>query len=273
MNYIQVSFSVPEGELRDRLIADLSEIDCDAFEETEAVLKGVFPENRFDAANIDAIASRFGVGYKKEELPQQNWNASWESSFEPVTIPGFCTIRADFHPADKSVEHEIIVTPKMSFGTGHHATTMLMIQSMRKIQFEGRSVLDFGTGTGILAILARKLKAASVMAIDNDEWSVENATENIQANATGEVRILKGSLEIVEGLSFDIILANINRHILIKYMRGMRTLLNPGGTLILSGILAEDEVMITASALENGFLKVSGSQEGNWISVTFTVSP
>jgi ribosomal protein L11 methyltransferase len=201
----------------------------------------------------------------------QNWNAVWESSFELVIVPGFCTVRAAFHAMNPETPHDIVITPKMSFGTGHHATTRLMIQAMRELAFPGQRVLDFGTGTGILAILAAQLGASMVLAIDNDEWSVDNARENIAANKTDTVQIRQGSLEAVPATEqFDIILANINRHILLSHMPDMYGLLRTGGKLLLSGIFAVDEYAITEKAILSGFKKHSIMQEGDWIAMLFT---
>jgi ribosomal protein L11 methyltransferase len=270
MEYIQLSFSVT-GSQREILVAQLSEAGCEGFEETEEMLIASFPADHYDESRIDAIAEKSHLHFKKETIAQQNWNAIWEAGFEPVTVPGFCTVRAAFHPPATDTPYEIIITPKMSFGTGHHATTRLMMAAMQDINFTGKSVLDFGCGTGILTILARLLGAGIAMGIDNDEWSVENALENVQANAVNKVQILKGSLEIVQRQPpFDIILANINRHILLQYMEQMRNMLQSGGILLLSGILAGDEAIITEAAEAAGMVKKLSSREGDWIALKFT---
>jgi ribosomal protein L11 methyltransferase len=165
------------------------------------------------------------------------------------------------------VPYEIIITPKMSFGTGHHATTRLLIQQMKNIDFAGKSVLDFGTGTGVLAILAKKLGAGEVLAIDNDEWSYENTLENIAANKVNSIVVKKGSLELAEGRKFDIILANINRHILLQYMVQMHHVLPEHGMLLMSGILDADEQIVLTEARHAGFKNTSVFAEGKWLCI------
>lgn len=270
MEYIQLSFPVT-GILREILIAQLSEAGCEGFEETDELLIASIPLVNFQEEMIRAIASDNGVEFTKELVEQQNWNAIWEAGFEPVVVPGFCTVRADFHPPARNTPYEIIITPKMSFGTGHHATTRLMMAAMKELELDGKRVLDFGTGTGILAILASKLGAAEIIALDNDEWSVENAKENAQANAANNIQVLQGAFEaIVESAPFDVILANINRHVLLDYMSQMHSTMNNGGVLLLSGILKEDEAIIVQVARDAGLNKVLTNSEGDWIALKFT---
>jgi ribosomal protein L11 methyltransferase len=268
MNHCRLSFFTGDEDLRGRLIAILDEAGFTAFEETHDALLAFIPQTARDSIRVEEILPE-PVPWEESVIEPQNWNAVWEGSFEPVTVPGFCTVRAAFHEANPDTPHDIVITPKMSFGTGHHATTRLMMQGMRDLDFAGTRVLDFGTGTGILAILAEQLGAFEVLAIDNDEWSVENALENVAANAAGAVKILSGSLEAAGAAPFGCILANINRHILLHYMPQMRTLLRPGGQLMLSGILSADEAIITASALDAGFVKVLSLNEGDWIALRF----
>jgi ribosomal protein L11 methyltransferase len=198
-------------------------------------------------------------------IPEQNWNAVWESNFEPVVVDDFCAIRADFHQPIKNVQHEIIITPKMSFGTGHHATTYMMIEQMSNINFTKKRVFDFGTGTGILAILAQKLGAASITAIDNDEWSIENAKENFQKNDVHSITLYRSSAMPKD--SFDIILANINRNVLNEYASALVSILSPKGVLLVSGILKEDERVIVAAF--NILQPIKVQQNKNWISILF----
>ena len=268
MNHCKVSFFTQSDELRGRLIAILDEAGFTAFEETDEALLAFIPQSERAAIALERILPE-PVRWEEAVIEPQNWNAVWEESFEAVTVPGFCTVRAAFHEANPDSPHDIIITPKMSFGTGHHATTRLMMQAMRDMDFAGKRVLDFGTGTGILAILAKKLGAAEVFALDNDEWSVENTAENIAANGAADISILQGSLEEAGGYEFDAILANINRHILLQYMPGMRSLLKEGGTLLLSGILSDDESMITASAAGTELVKGTTLREGDWVAIKF----
>jgi ribosomal protein L11 methyltransferase len=162
-----------------------------------------------------------------------------------------------------------VITPKMSFGTGHHATTQLMMTLMQDIDFRDRTVFDFGSGTGILAILAAKLGASSVLAADNDEWSAENAQENVLQNSTPQVAVLHGSIEQAADKTYDVVLANINRHILLQYMHQMYACLNSGGTLLMSGLLTEDFDMVHDAAVNEGFSFVRRAEMNNWIAIQF----
>lgn len=269
MDTIRLSFPV-SGSTREILIARLSEAGCEAFEETDELLHAFLPADSYDAEIIARIARESEAELTSLLIAPENWNATWEAGFRPVSVPGFCTVRAAFHEPDPDIPYDIIITPKMSFGTGHHATTRLMMQAMSGMDFAARRVLDFGTGTGILAILAKKLGAAKVLAVDNDTWSVENAAENAVANGTSEIQIIQGSLEAAGTTLCDIILANINRHILLQYMSQLSMLLKQGGQLLLSGILTTDEEMITASAGGMGLIKKAVFQEGDWIAISFT---
>lgn len=187
---------------------------------------------------------------------------------QPVTVNNFAGIRASFHKPLQSVEHEIIITPKMSFGTGHHPTTFLMIELMQKINFENKKVLDFGTGTGVLAILADKLGATSVLAIDYDDWSINNASENIDANNCKG--IITEQRNNIIGISFvDIVLSNINFNVLEENAKNISVILNPGGVLIISGILSGDENKIVAVFVKNGLVKKQISQNSGWLGVVF----
>ena len=268
MDYIQLSFPVA-GSAREILIARLTEAGCEGFEETDELLNAYIPAPDFDEPLMQRLSAESSVTFTQARIPQQNWNATWEAGFEPIVIPGFCTVRAAFHQPATDTPYEVIITPKMSFGTGHHATTRLMMESIRSEELRGKRVLDFGTGTGILAILAQKLGADSILAIDNDEWSVENAGENIAANGAGDIRVLQGSLEAAGSSPFDLILANINRHILLQDMAQLKALLAAGGALLVSGILEADEPIITEAASAAHLFKDYVRQEGAWLAIRF----
>lgn len=267
MKYIQLRLAEPDAEKREILIAGLAEEGFESFEEDAGCLLAYIQEESYTEQVAVAVRSMHAGPVEETEIAQQNWNAEWEAGFEPVHIAGFCTIRADFHAADTTVPYEIIITPKMSFGTGHHATTRLMIQQMKGIDFAGKYVLDFGTGTGVLAILAKKLGAGEVLAIDNDEWSYENTLENIAANGVMGIEVKNGSLELAEGRKFDIILANINRHILLQYMEQMHHLLPECGMLLMSGILDADEQIVLNETRKAGFKDTSVFAEGKWLCI------
>lgn len=260
-------------ELTDVLIARLSETGYDGFEERPGLLIAYTGADVFDEAALQALLADHGLEYTKEELQPVNWNAVWESSFEPVLVDRFCGIRAGFHPPfGVALQHEIVITPKMSFGTGHHATTFSMIRLMEELELQGKRVFDFGTGTGILAILAYKMGAAQVDAIDIDEWAVENTRENIAGNQADGIRVWQaGSLEGAEG-PYDVLLANINRNILLGAMANLRSLLVPGGLLLLSGIMTQDEPGILNKAGAAGMALQHRVEKDNWLALRLIAS-
>jgi ribosomal protein L11 methyltransferase len=262
MNHIQLSIEANE-EQQEILISELSELEAIGFEQTDTHLLAYFEENIFKSYEVNKLVKEFA--FNITSIPKQNWNAVWESNFEPVIVDNFCAIRADFHQPIKNVQHEIIITPKMSFGTGHHATTYMMIEQMRHIDFTEKKVFDFGTGTGILAILAQNLGAASITAIDNDEWSIKNAEENFHKNGVHSINLYLS--HIIPEDSFDIILANINRNVLREYASGLVNILSPNGVLLVSGILKEDEKIIVETFAILELIKVQ--QNKNWVSVLF----
>lgn len=271
MSHIAITVSAP-SELRDILVAQLSDAGYEGFEETTDALVAYIPETLYDETNLQEILQAHGLDYTKEAIAQANWNAVWESSFQPVLVDDFCGIRAGFHePLKEKVQHEIIITPKMSFGTGHHATTYSMIKLMRDVDFTGKKVFDFGTGTGILAILAEKLGATEIDAIDIDTWAVENSLENAAANNATHVRFRQADhLDNIAERSYDIVLANINRNILLANMGHMKKILNVDGLLILSGILQEDEpAIVKAAAVENLYPERKSARE-HWLALSFT---
>jgi len=261
---IQIIFSELKPEQQDILIALLSDSGFEGFEETENVLEAFINEKMFDKPVLDEIVNKIQIGYKINRVEETNWNQLWESNFQPVIVNDFVAIRAEFHEPIKNVEHEIIITPKMSFGTGHHATTYMMIEQMKGIDFNNKTVFDFGTGTGILAILAQKLGAESIVAVDNDEWSIENAFENIQKNNAGKVLVEKGSGVSGEN-KYDIILANINKNVILENFKSLCNHLADSGILLISGILAEDCIEIVKTGNELN-MKVDKELNNNgWI--------
>jgi ribosomal protein L11 methyltransferase len=266
-SYIELQIGPIDQQTMELLVARLAEIGYDGFMEEEQTLKAYINASLFDAPLVDHLKAELGFTYSISLIREENWNAIWESSFEPVIIDDYVAIRADFHKVVKNVEHEIVITPKMSFGTGHHATTFLVICEMRKWDWCNKDVLDFGTGTGILAILAAKSGASSVLAIDNDPWSFENATENIARNKAGNIHLVLGG-EIPPHTGFDIIIANINRHILLEHAQTLCKSLNKGGTLLLSGILREDLEQIESAFAVLG-KPVRVTEKNNWLLISF----
>ena len=236
-------------------------------EEGENELRAYINSGQLSMPVIEEFRQEYSFSFSIREIIEENWNALWEASFDPVIVDKYVAIRADFHDIVKDVDHEIIITPKMSFGTGHHATTFLMIQEMQKFNFTGRSVLDFGTGTGVLAILAAKSGAAKVLAIDNDPWSIENARENAVHNDCRNIQLSLSS-KIPDTGGFDIILANINKHILLQYSGTLCESLRPSGILIMSGILAEDRDELEKAYSQLGKPLIV-NEKNNWLLITF----
>jgi len=267
MEYIQVEIKSSVQQQKEILIALLSEKGYEGFEEEENFLRAFIPANVFDEIELRALLN--ATPYELSTISEKNWNQEWESNFQPVVIDKFCAIRARFHQPIKNVEHEIVITPKMSFGTGHHATTELMIRTMQEIDFAGKMVFDFGTGTGILSILAEKLGAEKIFAIDHDEWSYQNAIENFQNNDCSKIHISHTS--VIPLVKFDVILANITRDVIVNNFQQVLEQLNAGGCLIVSGLLQPDESEIISLATQFK-LKLSGKKElKSWICLRFQI--
>ncbi len=271
MSHVAITVAAP-SDLRDILVARLADAGYEGFEETADALVAYVPTTSFDETVLRGMLADYGLDYTKEIIAQANWNAVWESNFQPVLVDDFCGIRAGFHASlQGKVLHEIIITPKMSFGTGHHATTYSVIKLMEEAGIEGKRVFDFGTGTGILAILADKMGAARADAIDNDTWAVDNAAENAVANSARVVRIWRAdNLEAMENEQYDVLLANINRNILLTNMAQMKRILKKDGLLILSGILQEDEPVILKAAMEQNLHPVRKAEREHWLALSFT---
>lgn len=268
MQYLEIHIKDIVPEKRDWVFAYLPSFGFSQFEELETDVKAYAESTDTNLEALKEWMKDQSLSFEISTIQETNWNASWEANFQPVEIPEKILVRADFHPAKKNVIYDIIITPKMSFGTGHHATTKMMMEAMLEIDFTGKKVLDFGTGTGILAILAEKMGASEVLAIDNDQWSYENASENLRHNETRKITVeLKDQLN---GLGlFDIVLANINKNILTDHASGLSALLNRNGILILSGLLSvdyEDICLIYDPLFGPNFKQI---QESGWMALAF----
>ena len=264
MNYIQISISPTDQEQSELLMAKLMNSDLQGFEEEETGLSAFFEEDKFNEENISDILSTFNLSFTKKIIAERNWNEEWERNFEPVLIDDFCSIRAAFHAPVSKTKYDIIITPKMSFGTGHHATTSMMIRAMKEIDFNQKTVFDFGTGTGILSILAERCGAESVLAVDNDEWSIRNASENISINQSRRITVEKRDCTPFEGV-FDIILANINKQVIIQNLPLIRQHLAQQGVLIVSGFLKQDEEDFLREAEKNNLSVTASLAQDSWI--------
>jgi ribosomal protein L11 methyltransferase len=268
-NYIQLQFIIASAAQNEILIALLANIGFEGFEESDNLLSAFIAEENFDKEALAAIVSSQSVNYTSSVVAQQNWNAQWESSFEPVIINDFAAIRAGFHAPVQNVQHEVIITPKMSFGTGHHATTYLMIAQMAKINFANKTVLDFGTGTGVLAILAQKLGAREILAIDNDDWSIENAKENLLLNKAENI-VIKKAETVTINKTYDVILANINLNVILANMKLISNACSKEATILLSGFLLNDVEAIKESMITNGLIFNYLEQKKDWVCVVAT---
>lgn len=289
--FLELAFQpVPEG-WSEILIAELSEAGFDSFHEDEEALLAYIPETAFDKNVVHQLMQKYPelkeVSWSVNRMPEKNWNAIWESSYKPVMIAGRCYIRAPFHPAysirnsrfairethyqvpDPGSLIEIIIEPKMSFGTAHHETTSLMIEALLEEELTGKSVLDMGCGTGILAILASRMGAHNVIAIDVDERAVENAKENFAKNNTMDGIVIQGDDAAIPEERFDVILANINRNTLIEQMPSYADALGTGGILFLSGFYSEDLPAIEECAAGLNLGRTDVRKKNNWIVAKF----
>lgn len=270
-NYIKIEIETVSAEQQEILIAELSEIGFDAFEENENSLSAFINEERFNEEELQKNLSPKNIGYTRSILKETNWNAKWESEFEPIIVDNFVAVRAAFHLPIHKTKHQIIITPKMSFGTGHHATTYLMLQQMEQINFIDKTVLDFGTGTGILAIMAKKLGAKNVIAIDNDEWSINNAKENISANECTDILLLqKDNFDDLE--KFDIILANINLNVITNNIQQIKFASHQSAKILVSGFLIKDEQLLFNNFVSEGYNHLTTLEKDGWISILLTKS-
>lgn len=266
MNYLQIEFeTLQEGE-SEILVALLADAGFESFEEEENSLKAFIKEAGFSEDSLEDILTIVPVNYAITVVPQQNWNAQWESSFEPIVVNDFVAIRAEFHQPIKNVHHEIIITPKMSFGTGHHATTFMMIEQMQTIDFKNKTALDFGTGTAVLAILAEKMGAVSIDAIDYDEWSIENSKENAAINKCENINLEKADT-ITGDKVYDIILANINLNVIKENLAAIKDSATDDTLILLSGFLKADEADMINALAENNIYPLKTKQKAEWICI------
>lgn len=275
MNYVEVKFSIsPYDPWADLLSAELGEIGFESFVEEDGNLLAYVEKDSFDEKAIFKLDTFLNedvvISYQWKEVEQENWNAAWESNFNPVYVDNEICVRATFHDSEPKYKYEIIIDPKMSFGTGHHQTTHLVLSSMRNMDFEGKSVLDMGSGTGVLAIYAAMRGATDVTAIDIDEWCSINAKENAERNNVPEIKIFQGGKEKIPGMKVDVILANINRNILLDQMEEYAKALNPMGTLQISGFYTEDVAVLSEEAAKFGLKYEEQKEKDNWTTVRFT---
>jgi len=276
MNYYELLFTVMSAEDHhsDLLIDELADMGFDTFEETDFGFKAYIPSEDFDKGQVDDRLALYNdmitFSYEVNLIPHKNWNEVWESNFKPIEVGDLIYVQATFHDAKPEFPYEIIIDPKMAFGTGHHDTTCLMMSSMLETDFKGKKVLDMGCGTGILAILAAKLGATDLTAIDYDMLCYKSTFENTALNHVKGVHVICGSKEEIPEEEFDIILANINRNILTDQMQRYSEVLKPGGEIYFSGFYEHNDLdIIKESAHKNGFNYISHKTSNHWVAAKF----
>lgn len=272
-SYIGYHFTIEPKELGSEiLIAELGEKAFESFTETETGIDAFVQKDLWDETILEDIfilqSEEFKISYTFEEIEQINWNEEWEKNFEPIDVDGNCHVRAPFHPKTDA-EFDIVIEPKMSFGTGHHETTHMMIQHLLDMDVAGLKTLDMGCGTAILAILAEMKGAQPIDAIDIDNWCYLNSIENAQRNNCEHISVYEGDAALLTGKQYDLIIANINRNILLNDMQSYVDCLNPKGTLLLSGFYEEDIPFLDTSCTEKGLTFVKKLQRNNWVSLKY----
>lgn len=273
MKTLEYTFTMPSSDIQhDMLTTMLAEIGFDSFMDDDYVLKAYrSAENRDDTA-IEALLTDpafFGVHLLKvEEMPDKDWNELWEASYQPVVVNERCRVRAPFHEPDSHYEFDLVIEPKMSFGTANHETTAQIIQLILETDFQKKTVLDMGSGTAVLAILAKKLGSAHTVAIDNDEWAYRNAFTNCELNGISDIEIVLGDALSING-KFDVVLANINRNILLRDMHYYADAMNPSAHIFFSGFYTEDLESIKAEASRCGLHYLRHLSRNNWVAAEF----
>ena len=271
--YLGYHFIVEPKELGSEiLIAELGEKPFESFIETDLGIVAYIQKDLWTEDVLEDIfilnSPEFTISYKVEEIDQVNWNDEWEKNFEPIDVDGKCHVRAPFHPKTEA-EFDIVIEPKMSFGTGHHETTHMMIQHLLELDVTGMKTLDMGCGTAILAILAEMKGAQPIDAIDIDNWCYLNSIENVERNHCHAITVYEGDAALLQNKQYDLIIANINRNILLNDMQTYVDCLNQGGLLLLSGFYTEDIPYINESCTEKGLTYVKKFERNNWVSLKY----
>ncbi len=275
MNYLECKVNIQNPEQSDLITTIFGELGFESFIDEENYLLGYCPQNialneKEFIVNIKKALLDYHLDneFKLSIIEQQNWNATWEKSFEPILIDNKCIIRAPFHEPLSNILN-IIIEPKMSFGTGHHQTTYLMMQKMFEISIENKHVLDMGCGTAVLAILAEKIGANKVVAIDIEEWAFENAIENLTLNECKKIAVFKGGSEKINSEKFDIVIANINKNVLMNDVKNYASAMNNGSILLLSGFFITDSVSLIDKCKEYQLIYKSSSYKDEWCMLEF----
>ncbi|SDS18452.1 [LSU ribosomal protein L11P]-lysine N-methyltransferase [Gillisia sp. Hel1_33_143] len=274
MNYLEFQFKIePLQPASEILIAELGNVGFESFVENEEGITAYIQVNEFQEGSLKDIyvlnSDEFEISYTTSEIEQVNWNSEWEKNFNPIIVDNKCSVRAPFHVKPET-EFDIVIEPKMSFGTGHHATTHMMLQHILKDDWRDLSVLDMGCGTGVLAILAGMKGANPIDAIDIDNWCYLNTMENVERNNANNISVYEGTAALLEGRSYDRIIANINRNILLEDISVYSQCLKSGGKLYLSGFYVEDIPMIEKECNANNLNIEATLDRENWAAVSFT---
>ncbi len=276
MKYVEVKFefSSQEDFVKDLLTNELGEIGFESFSVDKGALIAYVQTNLFDESALKNVVSEFpydnGIRYEAKAAEDKDWNEEWEKNyFEPIVIGNECVVHGSFHKDVPVAKYDIIINPKMAFGTGYHATTTLMMKALLGNDLSGKSLLDMGCGTAILAILAQKKGAGRTVGIDIDEWAYENAKENIVINGTPDIEIRLGGADALREETFDIIMANINRNILLQDIQHYAKRLHIGSLLYMSGFYETDIPVIEAEAVKHGLKRISHEKQGDWVAVRF----
>lgn len=271
--YLGYHFTIEPKELGSEiLVAELGELPFESFEESEQGVSAFIQKQFWTESILDDLqvlnSSEFVVSFTIEEIEQVNWNKEWEKNFEAISVNDICYVRAPFHPKTNS-KYDIVIEPKMSFGTGHHETTHMMIQHLLETNVAGKKTLDMGCGTAILAILAEMKGALPIDAIDIDNWSYLNSIENVARNNCNKISVFEGDATLLNGKNYDVIIANINRNILLNDMQTYVNCLNKDGILLLSGFYTQDIPFIDASCTEKGLTYIKKFERNNWVSLKY----
>lgn len=271
--YLGFHFKIEPKELGSEiLIAELGELPFESFIDSDLGIVAYIQKDLWADGILDDLfilkSPEFTISYKMEEIDPVNWNEEWEKNFEPIDVEGNCHVRAPFHPKT-AAEFDIVIEPKMSFGTGHHETTHMMIQHLLEMNVTGLKTLDMGCGTAILAILAEMKGAQPIDAIDIDNWCYLNSIENAERNNCKHITVYEGEANLLKDKKYDLIIANINRNILLNDMQSYIDCLNSKGTLLLSGFYEEDIPFIDASCTEKGLTYVKKFERNNWVSLKY----
>ena len=273
MKTFEYTFTAPSSDIQhDMLTTMLAEMGFDSFMDEEHALKAYCAAECRDDLAVKSLLTEpsfFDIQLLKvEEMPDKDWNELWEASYQPVVVNERCRVRAPFHEPDPSFEFDLVIEPKMSFGTANHETTAQIIQLMLETDFKGKEVLDMGSGTAVLAILAKKLGSARTVAIDNDEWAYRNAFTNIELNGISDIEIVLGDALSIKG-GFDVVLANINRNILLRDMHYYVEAMNPDAHIFFSGFYTEDLPSIREEAERLGLRYCRHLIRNNWVAAEF----